>query len=141
MKAALLGSLLLNAGLAWMLLHPPQPRLGQLVAPLGALRHVASRLPEQDSALLIAAVAQRQAALGQAQRVYESEAQRVLELIKQEPFDAGATRQAIERARAQRKIAADELIDAVLQALPQMSAEGRRALTETTRRKAAGAQP
>jgi hypothetical protein len=135
-KAILLASLLLNAGLAWLVLNPAPPRFGYQVAPLGALRNVVSRLPDQDAAILLDAVAQRQASLRQAQRVYETEVARAIGLINQEQFDTEATRAAIERARAQRKLAVDELIDAVLVALPQMSPEGRRALTENTRRKA-----
>lgn len=135
LKAVLVASLTANAGMAWILLKPQPARMAQ-VAPLGTLRAVAERLPPQDAAVLKSAIEKRAGVLRNTQQAYQADVARVLDELAREPLDVQATRTAIERARSQRSIAADVLIEAVLEALPAMSPEARAALTETTRKRA-----
>lgn len=135
-KAVLVASLTANAGLTWMLLKPRPARIAQ-VAPINTFRAVTGRLPPEDAALLQSAVEKRAGILRNAQQAYEADVGRVLDEVARNPFDVQAARRAIEQARSQRELAADALIEAVLETLPSMSAEGRKALTETTRKRAA----
>lgn len=134
-KAVLVASLTANVGFGWILLKPQPARMAQ-VAPLNTLRTLAGRLSPEDAAVLRSAIDKRSGLLRNAQQAYQTDVAHVLDEIAREPFDIAATRRAIEQARSQRSIAADALIEAVLEALPLMTPEGRAALTETTRKRA-----
>lgn len=131
-KALLAASLLLNVGFGVMLLRPAatsEARDAQS-APVRIFERVTRDLPPQDRALLRRAIVRRAPALRAAQLHYEEAASRVLDLIAADAVDVAAVERAIAIARDARRKAPDELVAAVVEVLPQMSAEGRRKLAQ-----------
>jgi len=132
-KALLAASVVLNLVFAWLLFSPAEPPTGgalRSAAPVAALQRIARELPEADRAILRDALLDHAATMRAAQMDYEAQAARVLELVAAEDLQTGELAAAIKAARASRQLAADELIEAFLEALPRISLESRRKLAE-----------
>jgi uncharacterized membrane protein len=132
-RALLAASVVLNFALGWLLLTPAQPPgSGALVsaAPVAALRRVVQELPDEDRTVLTDALLKRAVAMGNAQWEYEQHAADLLDLVAAENVNVAEVSAEISAARTARQKAADELIGAFLEALPELSPEARRKLAE-----------
>jgi len=133
-KSAVVASVALNVVFVTRALLPPEPgeinSLGTVPMAM-MLENVAAKLPPADASLLRAALADHRSSIYASQARYRTSVLRVLALIASEPFDAVKTREAIEDARSARHQTGGEIIGSLLEALPEMSPEGRRALAET----------
>jgi uncharacterized membrane protein len=111
-------------------------RLPNLMAgPPQLIERVARRLPAADADILRRAFRSRERQLTDSQAEYERALVAAGRLLVQTPVDAGALRAAVAEARDKRIRIGDLAIDAFLEALPQMSPEGRRDLTRGIRAK------
>ena len=111
-------------------------RLPYLMAgPPQLIERVARRLPAADADILRRIFKARERQLNDSQADYERALVAAGRLLLQTPVDAGALRAAVAEARDKRIRIGDVAIDAFLEALPQMSPEGRRDLTRGIRAK------
>jgi len=132
-KALFAASVVLNLVFAWLLCFPSEPPSGgalRSAAPVAALQRIARELPDADRVILRDALLNHAATMRAAQMDYEAQAARVLELVAAENLQTVELAAAIKAARASRQLAADELIDAFLEALPRISLESRKKLAE-----------
>ena len=122
----LTASLLANGFLAGMLVvdRPPPPGPPK---PGDIVEKMAAGLPAADARIL------RQAAgdqgLHDIDRDQSEQHQRIGALMRAEPFDAEAFRQAVTELANRREQAGDRVGKTLIQAIPQMSAAGRQALS------------
>jgi hypothetical protein len=126
-KAVLVASLVLNAALAVQLLLPfgaggRHPNRA-MAAPLDQAMRC---LPAADSELLRAAILRHTPALVAARGRASITASRSLRLLQTQPLNLPALQQAIADTRQARQGEVDQLLSAVYEAFPQMSADGRK---------------
>jgi hypothetical protein len=126
-KAAFVASLVLNVALVMQLLLPS--RVGGLHsnrAIPAPLEQAMRCLPAADSALLNAAILRHTPALVAARGRARTTAAQSLRLLQTQPLDLPALQQAIADTRQARQGEVDQLLSAVYEAFPQMSADGRK---------------
>ena len=127
LKAVLAASIVLNVVLVVQLLLPSGASGRTLNSAIPAALDQALRcLPAADSALLKAALRRHTPALVAARGRARITAARALRLLQAQPFDLPALQQAIVDTRQARQGEVDQLLSAVYEAFPQMSAEGRK---------------
>jgi hypothetical protein len=94
---------------------------------------VARRLPAADADILRRVFHAKDRELNDGQAAYVRALLAASRLLVQTPVDTAALRAAVSEARDKRIRIGDLAIDAFLEALPQMSAEGRQTLTRGIR--------
>ncbi len=99
--------------------------------PEGTLQEFLARLSPDDAAILQGAVRARLGDLLNARRDYVLAVARAREEIARDPVDPAAVREAIAEARRQRQRFGPLLEGILLDAVPRMTPEGRRALSRT----------
>ncbi len=97
--------------------------------PEGTLQEFVARLSPEDAAILQGATRARLGDLLGARRDFASAVQRAREEIARDPVDPTALRDAIAEARRQRRRFGPLLEGILLDAVPRMTPEGRRALS------------
>lgn len=138
LRGLLLGSLCLNVLLGAFIVTRwvGSMRMPFLTAgPPQLVERVARRLPRGDAEILRRVFRERERQLTDAQADYERALAAAGLQLAQTQVDAGALRTAITAARDRRVRIGDLAIEGFLEALPQMSPEGRRGLTRVIRRK------
>jgi uncharacterized membrane protein len=98
--------------------------------PQGTLQQLAGRLPRDDAALLLGASRERLAELLSARASFISAVEQAREEIARDPVDSFALQAAIAEARRQRQRLGPVLEDILLDAVPRMTPEGRRVLSQ-----------
>ncbi|NYZ17192.1 periplasmic heavy metal sensor [Azospirillum sp. RWY-5-1] len=125
-----LASLALNLFLGAMLIadrhHGPTLPEGPLVERV--LARANRVLPEEDAQRMRDAFAVRDARFAALQTGLETASRRVRALVGAERIDVGALRQAVDEARASRRLIGDLIEDTVLATIPDLSVDGRRRL-------------
>ena len=135
-NALLLGSLCLNILLAAFFLtrwaeRGPGPFVA--AAPPQLIELVARRLPAADAEVLRRVYRLREEQFTANQREFRLALLAAGKLLSQPQLDIAALREAITEARNKRIAIGDLAIETFLEALPQISAEGRRGLTASIR--------
>jgi uncharacterized membrane protein len=136
MRVLVLVSLCLNVAMGtfiatrWMEAHPSEavsgsPRL---------VERAIQRLPTPDAEILRAVYRSKEAEFTASQRAYALALVAAARVLAQRDLDTAALRTAIEDARNKRVKIGDLAIDTFLEAVPQMSLDGRRALISNMRR-------
>ena len=97
-------------------------------APPYLIEFVASRLPRADADILWRVYRSKEQALSAAQADYRQSLSAARQLLSQPELDVAAFRATVQQARDKRLKVGDIAIETFLEALPQMSAEGRRGL-------------
>jgi len=105
---------------------PPHPPRG----PLGMIEEMSERLPAADSALLRQALAHEIQRLGTLPQDVPPGPGRLQALMGANPFDPVRFRQEAEAIQAERNAMSESLTRIFLEALPAMSAEGRRKVAD-----------
>ena len=103
-------------------------------APPYLIEFLASRLPRADADILWRVYRSKEQALAAAQADYRQSLSTARQLLSQPELDAAAFRAAVQEARDKRVKVGDVAIETFLEAMPQMSAEGRRGLAGSIRR-------
>jgi hypothetical protein len=98
--------------------------------PQGTLQQLSGRLPRDDAALLLGASRERLPELLSARAGFISAVERTREEIAREPVDPVALQAAISEARRQRQRLGPVLEGILLDAVPRMTPEGRRVLSQ-----------
>jgi uncharacterized membrane protein len=131
----LLTSLCLNIVLvAFLATRWIEGRFNPLIAgPPQLIDAVARRLPRADAEILRSVYRGKEAQFTAAQREYRQALAGAVQLLSQPQLDVAALRSAVMNARDKRLGVGDLAIETFLEALPQMSAEGRRGLTSRIR--------
>jgi len=126
-KAVLVASIVLNVALATLLLLPSgasgRHASRMIPAPLDQAMRC---LPESDSVLLKSAILQHMPALVAAKGRAGVTAAQSLRLLQSQPLDLAGLQRAIAATRQARQEEVDQLLNAVYEAFPQMSAQGRK---------------
>jgi uncharacterized membrane protein len=138
LRGLLLGSLCLNVLLGAFIVTRwiEGMRLPYLMAgPPQLIERVARRLPAADADILRRIFQARERELGDSQAAYMRSLLAASRLLVQTPVDTAALRAAVSEARDKRIRIGDLAIDAFLEALPQMSPQGRQNLTRGIRAK------
>jgi uncharacterized membrane protein len=112
----------------WSSHAPPD---SEALAPREVLRQLAERLPHADAEHLRRAFASRRTELAAARREARAASERVRADIGAVPFDSEKMRADLDAAHAARDKVRPLIEQALLEALPQMSEEGRRVLGQT----------
>jgi uncharacterized membrane protein len=135
---ALLASLCLNALMGgyiakqWVDASAP---LMAASAPPRLIRFIAERLPSADAATLWRAYGVREQALRDAQADYEKSLRRAAGIVAQPDVDAAALRSAVTEAREKRVKVGDIVTEMFLEAVPQLSPQGRQDLVGRLRKR------
>jgi uncharacterized membrane protein len=132
----LMASLCLNVALAtyvgvqWLAPPPPGagPGIGSGMLPRRLVARAADRLPTADADLLWRAFRARERELAAAQADFLLTLGRASRAIAAADFDGAALHEAMIDARDKRRRVGELVVDTFLDALPQMSAQGRRDL-------------
>ncbi len=98
--------------------------------PEGTLRRLGAGLSREDAAILVAAAGARLDSLLSVKADFVSAVDRAREEIARDPADPAGLRLAIEEARSQRQRFGPLLEEILLDAVPRMTPEGRRALSQ-----------
>ncbi len=92
------------------------------------MERIAQTLPPDDAAILRSQIEANRAAVATAQSAWQSDRDRIREVLRQQPFDAVALRSVMARTRADRQ-SYDQIVQNLFaQAASKMSREGRLAL-------------
>ena len=105
------------------------------MAPPQLIEIVARRLPSADAEVLQRVYRAREAQFSTSQREYWRALLAAGRLLSEPRLDSGALRAAVMEARNKRVRIGDLAIETFLEALPQMSVEGRRRLTASIRQR------
>jgi uncharacterized membrane protein len=97
-------------------------------SPPQLMEMLARRLPSADAQILRRAFRQRQAEFAAGQADYLRALGTTAELVARPQLDTDALRKAVSEARDKRMKVGDLAVEVLLEALPQMSLEGRRGL-------------
>lgn len=103
---------------------PPPP------GPRGMFEQMISTLPPNDADVLRRSFAERQTELDAAAERMEQELMRARDLLRAEPFDEISFRETLMNARTAREQMDKAIIETALQALPNMTAQGRAQLSQ-----------
>lgn len=127
----LAASLIVNGFLAGYVLshHPGGPPPREPPRPGNLIEQMASRLPPEDARILMQAARDQRLLEGPPEE-FKAFRQKSSELMAAEKFDAAAFRALTEEFSAKLHKNGDRVGSTLLQALPQMSLEGRRALAQ-----------
>ncbi|HZT47955.1 MAG TPA: periplasmic heavy metal sensor [Hyphomicrobiaceae bacterium] len=98
------------------------------VSPPQLMEMLARRLPSADADILRRVFRQRQAEFAAGQADYQAALAATAQLVARPQLDADALRKAVREARDKRMKMGDLAVEVLLEALPQMSLEGRRGL-------------
>jgi len=113
------------------------PALQPFGSPPGRVIEAMSRkLPKADAAILQQIVRERQTNLRESQSAFEQEMERVMTLLETPQVDMPALREAVTAAHRRRMLTDDQMLDVLVDALGQMSLEGRQRLAAQYRRHA-----
>jgi uncharacterized membrane protein len=104
-------------------------------APPRLIRFIAERLPSADAATLWRAYGVREQALRDAQADYEKSLRRAAGIVAQPDVDAAALRSAVTEAREKRVKVGDIVTEMFLEAVPQLSPQGRQDLVGRLRKR------
>jgi uncharacterized membrane protein len=135
---ALLASLCLNALMGgyiakqWVDASAP---LMAASAPPRLIRFITERLPSADAATLWRVYGVREQALRDAQADYEKSLRRAAGIVAQPDVDAAALRSAVTEAREKRVKVGDIVTEMFLEAVPQLSPQGRQDLVGRLRKR------
>lgn len=105
-----------------------------VAAPTRLMEAIARRLPSDDADVLWRVYRTREAEVTAAQSDYRAAMTAAGELLAAEPLNMDAVREAIVKARTERIELGDLSIAVVIEALPQISPEGRKKLVSRLRR-------
>jgi uncharacterized membrane protein len=144
-EVLLMVSLCLNVALAtyvgvqWLAPPPPGvgagPGSGPGMLPRRLIARAADRLPKDDADLLWRAYRAKEREVAGAQADFLLALGRAARMIAVPDLDAAAMREAMIDARDKRRRVGELVIDTFLEALPQMSAQGRRDLVSLAARR------
>lgn len=104
------------------------PAMAVTSAPPRLIRFVANRLPSADAGTLWRVYGAKEQELRAAQADYEQALRQATRLLAQTNLDAAALRTAVMESREKRIKIGDIMIDVFLEALPQLSPQGRQDL-------------
>jgi uncharacterized membrane protein len=135
-KLLLLASICCNVALAsyvavqW--LRPEQP-LVVAVTPPAIVERIARRLPKSDAEILWGVYHSKEKELSAAQADYFHALVMPIDLLAAADFDVNTFRNAILKSRDKRMELSNLLIETLVEAITQMSSEGRRKLVDVVR--------
>jgi uncharacterized membrane protein len=132
----LLGSICCNVVLATYVavqwLRAEQP-LVETLAPSRLVERVAERLPKPDAEILWRVYHSKEAELSAAQADYLRILLKPIDLLTAENFDGGNFRNAVMESREKRLRVGDLVVETLIEAITQISPEGRRQLVRRVR--------
>jgi uncharacterized membrane protein len=135
-KLLLLGSICCNIALAsyvavqWLRTERP---LVETVIPSGIVGRLAGRLPKSDAEILWSAYHSKEVELSAAQADYLHSLAKSSHLLTAKDFDESNFRRTVSESRDKRLKLADLVAETLVEAITQMSPEGRRKLVDPTR--------
>jgi uncharacterized membrane protein len=121
-------NVLLGSYIAMQWAKASAPAMAVTTAPLRLIRFVADRLPSADAGTLWRVYGAKEQELRAAQADYEQSLRQATRLLAQPNLDAAALRTAVMAAREKRIKIGDVVIETFLEALPQLSPQGRQDL-------------